>query len=52
MGFEYADETWFVGVPPSGIMNPQPGAGWSERTPRNKSTRKKGQETFTAYLTF
>ena len=50
MGFEYADETWFVVVPPQGIMNPQPGAGWSEATPRNRATRKKGQETFTAFL--
>jgi DDE superfamily endonuclease len=49
---EYEDETWFVWVPPQGIMNPEAGQGWAPagKPPRNRATRKKGQETFNAYL--
>jgi len=51
-GFEYEDETWFVTIPPNGIMNPEDGSAWKEagHPPKNKSARKKGQDTFTAYL--
>ena len=51
-GLEYEDETWFVWVPPQGIMNPEAGQGWAKagQPPRNRATRKKGQETFNAYL--
>jgi hypothetical protein len=51
-GLEYEDETWFVWVPPAGIMNPEAGQGWAKagKPPRNRATRKKGQETFNAYL--
>ena len=51
-GLEYEDETWFVWVPPQGIMNPEAGQGWAPAgaPPRNRATRKKGQETFNAYL--
>jgi len=51
-GLEYEDETWFVWVPPAGIMNPEAGLGWAAagKPPRNRATRKKGQETFNAYL--
>lgn len=51
-GLEYEDETWFVWVPPEGIMNPEAGQGWAPagQSPRNRATRRKGQETFTAYL--
>jgi hypothetical protein len=51
-GLEYEDETWFVWVPPQGIMNPEAGQGWTKagQPPRNRATRKKGQETFNAYL--
>jgi DDE superfamily endonuclease len=51
-GLEYLDETWFVFVPPTGIMNPEDGRGWapSRKPPRNRSTRKKGQQTWNAYV--
>ena len=51
-GLEYEDETWFVWVPAKGIMNPEAGQGWAAagKPPRNRATRKKGQETFNAYL--
>jgi hypothetical protein len=51
-GLEYEDETWFVWVPPAGIMNPEAGQGWAVagKPPRNRATRKKGQETFNAYV--
>ena len=51
-GLEYEDETWFVWVPPEGVMNPEAGQGWapSGRSPRNRASRKKGQETFNCYL--
>jgi hypothetical protein len=52
VGLEYLDETWFVWVPPAGIMNPEAGAGWATvgEPPRNRSTRTKGQQTWNAYL--
>jgi hypothetical protein len=51
-GLEYEDETWFVWVPPAGVMNPEAGQGWAPtgQPPRNQATRKKGSETFTAFL--
>lgn len=51
-GLEFMDETWFVWNPPEGLLNPQEGSGWSLRRcpPRNKSNRKKGQTTKSAYL--
>lgn len=51
-GLEYEDETWFVTVSAPGIMNPEAGSGWAAAgaPPRNPATRKKGRETFTAYL--
>lgn len=51
-GLEYEDETWFVWVPPAGIRNPEAGQGWAPagKPPRNRATRSKGQETFTAYI--
>jgi hypothetical protein len=49
---EYEDETWFVWVPKEGVMNPEAGMGWAPagKPPRNLASRKKGKETFTAYL--
>jgi DDE superfamily endonuclease len=46
------DETWFVFVPPAGIMNPEAGYGWAwaKRPPRNLASRKKGQQTWSAYV--
>jgi hypothetical protein len=51
-GLEFMDETWFVWVPPAGILNPQTRNGWAarQRPPRNASSRKKGQTTTSAYL--
>lgn len=51
-GLEYMDETWFVWVPPTWILNPVSGSGWAERQqpPRNGSSCKKGQTTTSAYL--
>jgi hypothetical protein len=51
-GIEYSDETWFVWVPPQGIMNPEAGSGWapSGHPPRNRSAREKGKVTTSAYL--
>jgi hypothetical protein len=53
-GIEYMDETWFVWVPETGIMNPEPGYGWGPRgqSPRNRATRKKGQQTWSCYLAY
>jgi hypothetical protein len=49
---EYLDETWFVFVPPQGVMNPEAGYGWqSVGSPlKNAATRKKGQQTWSCYL--
>jgi hypothetical protein len=49
---EYVDETWFVWVPPEGIMNPPVGYGWAPRGAplRNLTSRKKGQVTWSTYL--
>lgn len=51
-GLEFMDETWFVWVPPAGVLNPQTRNGWAEHQhpPRNASSRKKGQTTTSAYL--
>jgi len=51
-GLEFEDETWFVWVSPESIMNPEAGQGWAPagNPPRNAASRKKGQTTFTAYL--
>lgn len=51
-GLDYIDETWFVRVPPEGLLNPEAGAGWAPagQPPVNPSCRKKGQETWSAYL--
>lgn len=51
-GLEYEDETWFVWVPPEGVMNPEAGQGWAPagQSPRNRASRKKGQETFNCFL--
>ena len=48
------DETWFVWVPEPGVMNPEAGYGWETRgtSPRNRSTRKKGQQTWSCYLSY
>jgi hypothetical protein len=50
-GLEFEDETWFVWVPPEGVMNPEAGQGWSPsgQPPRNRASRKKGKETFNCY---
>jgi hypothetical protein len=51
-GLEFMDETWFVWNPPAGLLNPAAGSGWAVRQhpPRNRSCRKKGQTTKSAYL--
>jgi DDE superfamily endonuclease len=51
-GFEYVDETWFVWVPPKGVMNPKEGYGWQRkgRPLKNAASRKKGQQTWSCYL--
>lgn len=51
-GLEFMDETWFVWVPPQGIMNPEPGTGWAvhQHSPRNTASREKGKQTTSAYL--
>ncbi len=51
-GLEFEDETWFVWVPPTGVMNPEAGQGWAPagQSPRNLASRKKGKVTFSAFL--
>lgn len=51
-GLDYVDETWCVRVPPEGGLNPEAGAGWAPagHPPTHPSSRKKGRETWRAYL--
>lgn len=51
-GLDYLDETWFVRIPPAGLLNPEPGYGWAPagHPPALPSCRTKGRDTWSAYL--